>query len=149
MYSNKYVANSLEKQHLQNARKYYLSVADINSTLSKVHQSVMPHIDLEKYKYATEYIHQYISYTSVWNLKFVVNLESPEVALLQIFHLNYIFSQEPANCFTQERAILEEKEQYFYSLKPYKEEHIQKRMQTMLSYIEKRKLEEDENIPHP
>lgn len=143
MLSNKHVASSLEKQQLQNVRKYYLSIADINSTLSKVHQSVMPHIDLEKYKYATEYIHQYISYTSVWNLKFVVNLESPEVALLQIFHLNYIFSQEPANCFTQERAILEEKEQYFYSLKPYKEEHIQKRMQTMLSYIEKRKVEED------
>ena len=142
MLSNKHVASSLEKQQLQNVRKYYLSIADINSTLSKVHQSVMPHIDLEKYKYATEYVHQYISYTSVWNLKFVVNLESPEVALLQIFHLNYIFSQEPANCFTQERAILEEKEQYFYSLKPYKEEHIQKRMQTMLSYIEKRKLEE-------
>jgi len=142
MLSNKHVASSLEKQQLQNVRKYYLSIADINSTLSKVHQSVMPHIDLEKYKYATEYVHQYISYTSVWNLKFVVNLESPEVALLQIFHLNYIFSQEPANCFTQERAILEEKEQYFYSLKPYKEEHIQKRMQTMLSYIEKRKVEE-------
>ena len=143
MLSNKHVASSLEKQQLQNVLKYYLSIADINSTLSKVHQSVMPHIDLEKYKYATQYIHQYISYTSVWNLKFVVNLESPEVALLQIFHLNYIFSQEPANCFTQERAILEEKEQYFYSLKPYKEEHIQKRMQTMLSYIEKRKVEED------
>ena len=143
MLSNKHVASSLEKQQLQNVLKYYLSIADINSTLSKVHQSVMPHIDLEKYKYATEYVHQYISYTSVWNLKFVVNLESPEVALLQIFHLNYIFSQEPTNCFTQERAILEEKEQYFYSLKPYKEEHIQKRMQTMLSYIEKRKVEED------
>ena len=149
MLSNKHVANSLEKQHLQNVRKYYLSVADINSTLSKVHQSVMPHIDLEKYKYATEYIHQYISYTSVWNLKFVSNLESPEVALLQIFHLNYIFSQEPANRFTQERAILEEKEQYFYSLKPYKEDHIQKRLQTMLSYIEKRKLEEDGNMTNP
>ena len=64
-------------------RKYYLSIADINSSLSKVHQAVMPHIDLEKYKYTTEYIHRYISYTSVWNLKFVVNLESPEVALLQ------------------------------------------------------------------
>ena len=145
MYSNKHVASSLEKQHQQNVRKYYLSVADINSALSKVHQSVMPHIDLAKYKHATDYINQYISYTSVWNLKFDANLESPEVALLQIFHLNYIFSQEPANRFTQERAILKEKEQYFYSLKPYKEEHIEKRLQIMLSYIDKRKLEEDKN----
>lgn len=145
MHTNKHAAISIEKQHLQNVRKYYLSIADINIALSKVHQAVLPHINLEKYKYATDYIHQYISYTSVWNLKFVVNLESPEVALLQIFHLNYIFSQEPANCFTQERAILEEREQYFYSLKPYKEDHIQKRLQTMLSYIEKRKSEEVEN----
>ena len=149
MYSNKHVASSLEKQHQKNVRKYYLSIADINSALSKVHQSVMPHIDLEKYKLATDYINQYISYTSVWNLKFVVNLESPEVALLQIFHLNYIFSQEPADCFTQERAILKEKEQHFYSLKPYKEEHIEKRLQNMLSYIEKRKLEKDENTTNP
>ena len=109
----------------------------------------MPHLNLEKYKYATDYIHQYISYISVWNLKFVANLESPEVALLQIFHLNYIFSQEPADCFTQERAILKEKEQQFYSLKPYKEEHIEKRLQAMLNYIEKRKLEEDENTTNP
>ena len=145
MYSNKHVASSVEKQHLQNVRKYYLSIGDINNALSNVHQALMPHIHLEKYKYATDYIHQYISYTSVWNLKFVANLESPEVALLQIFHLNYIFSQEPADRFTQERAILREKEQHFYSLKPYKEEHIEKRLQAMLSYIEKRKLEEDEN----
>ena len=149
MYSNKHVASSVEKQHLQNVRKYYLSIADINNALSNVHQAIMPHINLEKYTYATEYIHQYISYTSVWNLKFVVNLESPEVALLQIFHLNYIFSQEPVDCFTQERAILREKEQYFYSLKPYKEEHIEKRLQAMLNYIEKRKLEEDENTTNP
>ena len=145
MYSNKHVASSLEKQHQQNVRKYYLSIADINSALSKVHQSVMPHIKLEKYKHATDYINQYISYTSVWNLKFVANLESPEVALLQIFHLNYIFTQEPVDCFTQERAILKEKEQHFYSLKPYKEEHIEKRLEAMLIYINQKTLEEDGN----
>ena len=137
MCSNKHAANSIEKQHLRNVRRYYLSIADINTSLSKVHQAIMPHINLEKYKYATEYIHQYISYTSVWNLKFVVNLESPEVALLQIFHLNYIFSQEPADCFTSERKILQEKEQQFYLLKPYKEEHIEKRLEAMLNYIKK------------
>ena len=146
MHSNKHAARSVEKQHLQNVRKYYLSIADINNALSNVHQAVMPHINLDKYKYATDYIHQYISYTSVWNLKFVVNLESPEVALLQIFHLNYIFSQEPAHFFTQERTILKEKEQHFYSLKPYKEQHIEKRLHDMLSYIKKRKLEEDVNL---
>ncbi|WP_413364463.1 hypothetical protein [Lysinibacillus sp. 3P01SB] len=136
MYTNKHVANSLEKQHLQNVRKYYLSIADINIALSKVHQTILPHIDSKKYQLATDYIHQYISYTSVWNLKFVANLESPEVALLQVFHLNYIFNKEPESRFIQERAILAEQEQRFFDLKPYKTEHVEKRKQKMLDYIE-------------
>ena len=108
MDKNKHAARSLERQHLRNVRKYNLSVADVNIALSKVHQAIMPHLDLEAYRLATEYIHQYISYTSVWNLKFVANLESPEVALLQIFHLDHIFKNEPANRFKKERAILAE-----------------------------------------
>lgn len=139
MYTNKHVAGSLEKQHLQNVRKYYLSIADINIALSKVHKTIMRQIDLKKYQFATDYIHQYISYTSVWNLKFVANLESPEVALLQIFHLHYIFDHEAENRFTKERALLVEQEQRFYNLKPYKKEHIEKRKQKMLDYIQSRK----------
>ena len=136
MDNNKHAAHSLERQHLQKVRKYYLSVADVNNALSKVHQAIMPHIDLEAYRLATEYIHQYISYTSVWNLKFVANLESPEVALLQIFHLNHIFKNEPADRFKKERAILAEQEQRFFDLKPYKPEHVEKRRQKMMDYIE-------------
>ncbi|MFF5997021.1 hypothetical protein AAGS61_20145 [Lysinibacillus sp. KU-BSD001] len=135
MYTNKHVAKSLEKQHLRGVRKYYLCIADINIALSKVHQAIMPQIDLEQYKFATEYIHQYISHTSVWNLKFVVNLESPEVALLQIFHLHYIFEQEPVEKFKNERAILKEQEEAFLALKPFKEDHIERRRQAMLHYI--------------
>ncbi len=136
MHTNKHMAKSLEKQHMRNVRKYYLSVADVNIALSKVHQAIMPQIDLEKYRFATEYIHQYISYTSVWNLKFVANLESPEVALLQIFHLHYIFNGEPADHFKKERTILAEQEQCFFDLKPYKAEHVEKRHQKMMDYIE-------------
>lgn len=135
MYKNKHVAHSLEKQHSKNVRKYYLSIADINIALSKIHQTIRPQIDLEKYQLATDYIHQYISYTTVWNLKFVANLESPEVALLQIFHLHYILDHEPENRFPTERALLAEQEQRFYNLKPYKMGHIKKRKQKMLDYI--------------
>jgi hypothetical protein len=135
MYTNKHAAHSLEKQHLQNVRKYYLSIADINIALSKVHQAILPHINLKKYQPATDYIHQYISYTPVWNLKFVANLESPEVALLQIFHLNYIFNKEPEKRFSKERAVLAEQEQRFFDLKPYKPEHIEKRKQKMMDFI--------------
>ena len=136
MDNNKHVARSLERQYLRNVRKYDLSVAEVNIALSKIHQAIMPHIDLEAYRLATEYIHQYISYTSVWNLKFVANLESPEVALLQIFHLDHIFKNEPADRFKKERAILAEQEQRFFDLKPYKPEHVEKRRQKMMDYIE-------------
>ena len=136
MDKNKHAARSLERQYLRNVRKYDLSVAEVNIALSKIHQAIMSHIDLEAYRLATEYIHQYISYTSVWNLKFVANLESPEVALLQIFHLNHIFKNEPADRFKKERAILAEQEQRFFDLKPYKPEHVEKRRQKMMDYIE-------------
>ena len=135
MFTNKQAASSLEKQEMKSVRKYYLSIADVNMKLSKIHQQLKPHIDLEKYKPATDYIHQYISYTTVWNLKFVLNLESPEVALLQIFHLNYIFQHEPLGRFMQEREQFLEVEQYFYSLKPFKEDHIERRLLAMLTYI--------------
>ena len=65
-----------------------------------------------------------------------MNLESPEVALLQIFHLNYIFKHEPTSRFGEERAILQQQEELFYSLAPYKEDHIEKRLQAMLQYIQ-------------
>lgn len=136
MYTNKQAAHSMEKQQLKAVRKYYLSISDINMKLSKIHQQIQSQIDLNKYKYATEYIHQYISYTSVWNLKFVLNLESPEVALLQIFHLNYIFQHEPENNFTQQRQELVHVAADFFSLKPYKDDHIERRLQAMLHYIQ-------------
>lgn len=106
MYTNKHAAQSMEQQHLKSVRKYYLSIADVNIKLSKIHQQIKPAIDLNKYKHATDYIHQYISYTTVWQLKFVANIESPEVALLQIFHLTYIFEHEPAHLFLKEREEL-------------------------------------------
>lgn len=136
MYTNKQAAHSMEKQQMKAVRKYYLSISDINMKLSKIHQQIESQIDLNKYRYATEYIHQYISYTSVWNLKFVLNLESPEVALLQIFHLNYIFQHEPENNFIQQRQELEHVASDFFSLKPYKDEHIERRLQAMLNYIQ-------------
>lgn len=141
MFTNKHAAQSLEQQHLKSVRKYYLSIADINIKLSKIHQQIKPTIDVNKYKYATDYIHQYISYTTVWQLKFVLNLESPEVALLQIFHLNYIFQHEPTDAFLAERNELQEIAQYFYSLKPFKDDHMERRLQAMLDYIQQQQRE--------
>lgn len=135
MYTNKQTALLLERQHLKSVRKYYLSISDINMTLAKLHKDLQRELDLTKYQSATEYIHQYISYTTVWNLKFVANLESPEVALMQIFHLEYIFSKEPANHFQNERAILKQQKETFVDLTIFPPEHIERRFKDMLTYI--------------
>lgn len=117
-------------------RKYYLSIADINLTLAKIHDSIGPRIDKEKYREASNYVNQFVSYTDIWHMKFVYNLESPEIALLQIFHLIYIFEQEPANKFKKEREILKQQQMEFDRLRTYKDEQIVARKEKMLKFIE-------------
>lgn len=136
MEQNSELAKILERQHIKHVKHFYRSIAEINLELGSIHRSIEHCIDLEKYQSITEYVNQYISYTTVWNVKFVYNLESPEVALLQIFHLDYIFSHEPKRLFRKERRIFDEQKELFKELKPFKEEHIQLRKQKMLEYIQ-------------
>lgn len=135
MTTNKFVAKLNEQKHRQNIRKFYSTISDINHTLAKLHQRISTQIDQSLYEPATNYINQYISHTTVWNLKFTMNLESIEVALLQIFHLEYIFSCEPTHLFEEEKVILNEQLELFYNLKPFAEEHIENRRNSMYQYI--------------
>lgn len=135
MYTDKYVAKQMEKQYMKNLQKYYVTLGEINVALAKIHKQISPFIQHGKYERATAYINQYISHTTVWNLKFKMNLENPEIALLQIFHLEYIFKQERADQFSEEKAILKEQKKLFYSLQVFSEEHIEKRHHAMLSFI--------------
>lgn len=136
MHFDKQVAHMLEKQQMHTDRKYFLSIADVNLKLSKIHQQIKSDIQVDDYQYATEYVHQYISYTTIWNLKFTLNVENPEIALLQIFHLNYIFQHEPAHKFQQEREELQEIAQQFFALEAFTPDHIEKRLQAMFDYIQ-------------
>ncbi len=135
MEQNREVAKILERQHIKHVKHFYRSIAEINLELANIHRAIEHFIDKKKYQSITDYVNQYISYTSVWNVKFVYNLESPEVALLQIFHLDYIFSNEPKIRFKKERNIFIEQKNLFNNLKPFKEEHVQMRKQKMLDYI--------------
>ena len=139
MLYNKHLAKTVEKQQLKQTRQFYLALADINLQLSTIHQRLSMKIDLASYEYASEYVNQYISYTTVWNLKFVYNLENPEVALLQIFHLRYIFSCEPEHLFKDDRAYFEEAKQCFAKINPFKPEKVDARYNDMLQYIESKK----------
>ncbi|WP_421663348.1 hypothetical protein [Lysinibacillus telephonicus] len=141
MNGDKQVAMFLERQHIKHVRHYYRTVAEINIELAKIHKNIEVDINKDKYKFASEYVNQYISYTTIWNMKFVYNLESPEVALLQIFHLDYIFKNEPESLFIKERRMLLEQKEQFFKLKPYKEEHIAIRKHKMLQFITEKENE--------
>lgn len=109
---------------------------DINMELSEAHKSVVKKIDVETYIHATEFAQQYISYTSIWNMKFSYNLESPEVAITQLLHLEYILEHEDASLFSKEHAIFEEMKKLFNLYKPYTDDMIEQRKRKMQLYIE-------------
>ncbi len=109
---------------------------EINMGLSEAHKSINKKIDAETYIHATEFAQQYISYTSIWNMKFSYNLESPEVAITQLLHLEYILGHEDASLFSKERAIFEEMKKLFNLYKPYTDDMIAQRKRKMQLYIE-------------
>jgi hypothetical protein len=130
-----FVAKSLERQHLRTARKYTLQLVDINMVLSNIHHQIAPHIDQSKYEAATSYVNQYVAHTDIWHIKFVSNLENPEVVLMQLFHLMHIMENEPADCFVKQREMIEEQRLKFREITLYSDEHIENRRQKMNAYI--------------
>ncbi|WP_042470459.1 hypothetical protein [Bacillus ndiopicus] len=135
MQMNRHVAKSLERQQLKSIRRFYYAIAEINLALADVHKKIQKNIDEAKYQYATAYVNEYISYTSVWNIKFAYNLESPEVAMLQLFHLQYIFQHESDAAFLQERQIVKEQQQAFDKLHLFEGTQLTARYEKMLEYI--------------
>jgi ribulose bisphosphate carboxylase small subunit len=135
MLYNKHAAKMLERQQSKKTRQVYHALAELNLSLNQIHKSIEHYIDHDKYKYATEYVDQYISYTTVWNLKFVYNLENPEVALLQIFHLTYIFENEHESNFMKERRELELLKEQFAKMNPFKQEKVEERYAKMVQFI--------------
>ena len=119
----------------QTSRSVHKVMQEVNTELAIVHKTIKESINLEQYIHATNFVEQYISYTSLWNLKFSYNLESPEVALLQLLHLDYIFKYELPTTFTKEREVFDKMQQLFHEYKPYSNELIEKRKQKMLDYI--------------
>lgn len=138
-----FVAKSLERQHLKSMRRHLLQVIDINTVLRDIHQHIAPHINRDEYEAATTYVNQYISHTHIWHIKFVCNLEDPEVALMQIFHLQYIFKREQADKFIQERELLEEQTKKFRAITLYSDQHIETRRKKMAHYIQEFKSKQE------
>ena len=119
----------------QASRSVHKVMQEVNTELARVHKTIKESINPEQYVHATNFVEQYISYTSLWNLRFSYNLESPEVALVQLLHLDYIFKQELPTTFTKEREVFNNMQRLFHEYTPYSNELMEKRKQKMLDYI--------------
>ena len=119
----------------QASRSIHKVMQEVNTELARVHKTIKETINSEQYIHATNFVEQYISYTSLWNLKFSYNMQSPEVAFLQLLHLDYIFEHELPTAFTKEREVFNTMHQIFHEHSPYSDELIEKRKQKMLDYI--------------
>ena len=130
-----FVVKSLEQQQLRSAKKYHLAIAEINTELMKVHKILERCINKLDYLAVTAYVNQYISYTTIWNIKFVYNLENPEVALMQLMHTNYILEREQGEQLAPIRRAVAIQQEKFNQLRPYKREQIEARYEKMHAFI--------------
>ena len=112
---------------------------EVNIELAQIHKRLERQIDVNHYKHATNYVNQYVSYTSIWNMKFNYNIESPEVALLQCLHLYYILNNEHEETLQQERQTVDSMYKLFSKYKPFSDEQIIIRKQQMLRHIDEQK----------
>lgn len=124
------------KSHLKTIRRYPLQIATLNESLKELHDKIAPHIDETKYEAISSYVNQYISYTHIWNLKFANNLESPEVALMQILHLKVILLGEPTDLHQTIRTNLEDLNERFLNITLFSDEQLKLREVKMHDYIQ-------------
>lgn len=116
-------------------RSVHRVMNEINTVLGDIHKTLPTRINIDRYTLATQYVSQFIPYTSIWNIKFTYNFESPEVALMQILHLEYILSNESDVLFKKDKEILKEMTQLFMKYSPYSEKLFEVRKRRFLDYV--------------
>lgn len=128
------MSNSHSSQ--EQKRSVHRVMHEINTEFAQLHKSIVKKINLENYIHATEFAEQYISYTSIWHMKFSYNMESPEVAVIQMLHLEYILEHEPTALLEKELLTFKSMKKLFNLYKPYTDDMIQQRKLKMQNYID-------------
>lgn len=116
-------------------RSVHRVMTEINTILGNIHKKLPTRINIDGYTLATQYVSQFIPYTTIWNIKFTYNFESPEVALMQILHLEYILSNESDVLFEKDKEILKEMTQLFMKYSPYSEKLFELRKRHFLDFV--------------
>lgn len=129
--------NSSNSKHSPDKNRNVISVMkEVNNAFAEIHKKIEKQLDITQYEHASNYVNRYVAYTNIWNLKFKFNIESPEVALLQYLHLNYILNEQPPETFRREREAVETVYKLFIQYTPFSKEQIEARKLKMHAFIE-------------
>lgn len=105
-YINKHLARTLEQQHKRSVRGLFLKIEELNAACTQLRKRLEPETDIAVYKYAIDYVNQFVAHTSILNLKFITNTQNLEVLVLHALLLSYILENEDNQSFAYEEKLL-------------------------------------------
>jgi len=134
-YMNKDLARTLEQQHKRSVRGLFLKIQDLNNNCTLLRKRLEPHIDLAVYKHAVDYVNQFVSHTTILNLKFITNTQNLEVVVLHTLLLTYIVENEDSY-FEYEHKLLQGYIHEIFALNDHAKTLYTNHQEKMLHYME-------------
>lgn len=135
-YVNKDLARTLEQQHKRSVRGLFLKIQDLNNNCTLLRKRLEPQIDLVIYKNAIDYVNQFVSHTTILNLKFITNTQNLEVVVLHALLLAHILENEDHSAFEYEQHLLQEYILEIFALNDHAKALYTNHQEKMLHYIE-------------
>jgi len=133
---NKDLARTLEQQHKRSVRGLFLKIQDLNNNCTLLIKRLEPHIDLAVYKHAIDYVNQFVSHTTILNLKFITNTQNLEVVVLHTLLLTYIVENEDSFTFEYEHKLLQGYIHEIFALNDHAKALYKNHQEKMLHYME-------------
>lgn len=135
-YMNKDLARTLEQQHKRSVRGLFFKIQDLNNNCTLLRKRIEPHIDLANYKHAIDYVNQFVSHTTILNLKFITNTQNLEVVVLHTLLLTYIVENEDSYTFEYEHKLLQGYIHEIFALNDHAKALYTNHQEKMLHYME-------------
>jgi len=136
-YFNKHLARTLEQQHKRSVRGLFLKIEELNNACTQLRKRLEPPTnDLAFYKYAIDYVNQFVAHTSILNLKFITNTQNLEVLVLHALLLSYILENEDNQAFAYEERLLQGYLQDIFTLNDHANTLFINHREKMISYIQ-------------
>jgi len=135
-YINKHLARTLEQQHKRSVRGLFLKIEELNAACTQLRKRLERETDITVYKYAIDYVNQFVAHTSILNLKFITNTQNLEVLVLHALLLSYILETEGNQSFAYEEKLLKGYIQDTFTLNDHAKPLFINHREKMLSYIQ-------------